>query len=178
MSPDVLLAGSIGALSVFLLGVVRDRVRRRRELRGMARLVHTEITRNHLALSDFYETLERVLSPVLNTVSTDTWESVRVRLAEMMPANDFGSIVYYYLFLQGIMDIPAIVRGGTRKSALELITNQLGVLEKQEPDAMAVALAYANLTGVRGWSGMRRSISTYRKGVAGAKEARNGDDTN
>ena len=178
MSPDVLLAGSIGALSVFLLGVVRDRVRRRRELRGMARLVHTEITQNSVALKGFYETPGRVLSPVLNTVSTETWESVRVRMAEMMPADDFGSVVYYYLFLQEIKNMPSIVQGSSHTHAVKLIENQLGVLREQEPDATVVALAYANLTGVLGWNWARRSISAHRKGVTGAKDFDNRANTN
>ncbi len=90
MDPQVLLAGSLGALAVFGLGAFRDFIRRRRELRGLARLVHIEIMHNHLTLSTSYRQPKRVLSASLTTLREQTWESVRVRLAEMMPADDFG----------------------------------------------------------------------------------------
>jgi hypothetical protein len=171
LSPDVLLAGSIGALSVFVLGVFRDFVRRRRELRGIARLVHTEISFNHLALGDFYRNPERVFSPVVGAVQTDTWESVRVRLAEMMPADDFGSLVFYYSFLQDIRRMPAITHGGPVKSAIELAENQLSIISNQEQDARDVALAYTNLGVLLGWRRMRRRIYKHRRQSVSDKES-------
>lgn len=59
MSPEILLAGSIGALAVFGLGALRDFRQSRRELRGLARLIHTEITHNRMSLGGFYRSLPR-----------------------------------------------------------------------------------------------------------------------
>lgn len=174
MGLDVLLAGSLGALLVFAFNVARDRVRRRRELRGIARLLHTELLNNSTTLQGFYKTPGRVLSPALGTVTTETWESVRVQMAAMMRADDLGSIVYYYLFLQEIKNMPSIVHGGSHKAAVELIESQLSVLRDQEPNAMEVALAYSNLNGPLGWIRLRRRMATYRKSVADAKRPGSG----
>jgi uncharacterized integral membrane protein len=159
----VLLSGFLGALFVFFLGVFREFIHRRRELRGIARLVHSEITLNHLALETFYEKPQQVLSPLLTNIRTETWEGVHVRLAEMMPADDLGSLVYYYMYMQDLKQMPATTHGGPVDSALELAKNQLGVISEQERDATVVALAYANLGSMFGWGRMRRRISEHRR---------------
>lgn len=165
----MLLAGSIGALAVFVLGVLRDFVRRRRGLRGLARLVHSEIIHNHLTLDSFYSEPRHVLSPSLNAVRTETWETARVRLAEMMPADDFGSIAYYYMFLQELKHVPLIAGSHTVSDPVELIKDLLETLAEQEKDATEVALAYANLGDLLGWRRMRRRISEHRRSVSEAK---------
>lgn len=137
----------------------------------MARLLHTELTHNHLALNDFYENPDRVLSPVLNTISTETWESVRVQMAGAMRADDLGSIVYYYLFLEQVKSMPSVIHGGSYTSGIQLIRDQLGVMKKQEPDATEIALAYSNLNGLLGWIRLRRKLSAHRKRVAEAGKA-------
>ena len=170
LNPDVLLAGLLGALAVFGLGVLRDAVRRRRELRGMARLVHIEILHNHMTLESFHGQPGRVLSGVISTLRMETWESVRVRLAEMMPADDFGSVTFYYMLLQELKHMPVIVEGGSDRVALKLITNLLQEIPPQEADATKVTLAYANLRGLLGWLRMRRTIYEHRRSVSEVKD--------
>lgn len=163
-----LLSGIIGALIVFLLGATREMRRQRRVLRGLARLVHTELTRNNLTLKLFYEQPARALTESTAALNLDTWESARVPLAEMMPADDLGSIAYYYLFLQELKQIQATQRefnNPPRQAA-----NALEVLAEQERDALAVSVAYANLRGLLGWYLMRRQPSKYRRSKSEAEQ--------
>jgi hypothetical protein len=144
-------------------------VRRRRELRGLTRLVHTEIVHNHMTLETFYSQPKRVVTRTLSAVRTETWESVRVQLAEMMPADDFGALAYYYLFLQELQHILLIAEGRTVSDTVGLTKNLLEALAAQEPDAREVSLAYANLGGLLGWRRMRRRISEHRRHISESK---------
>ena len=69
------------------------------------------------------------------------------------------------MILQHIKDMPEITQseGAPLTSDIELAKKQLGMLSQQEQDATEVALAYANLGRLLGWSRMRRSISEYRR---------------
>ncbi len=89
-------------------------------------------------------------------------------MAGIMRADDLGSIVYYYLFLQGIKTLPSVIHGGSYTRGVQLIRDQLEIMKEQEPDATEIALAYSNLNGLLGWIRMRRRISAYRKRVADA----------
>ena len=139
MDPNVLLAGSIGALFVFFLGVFREFRRRRQELRGIARLIHSEIKLNHLPLQTFYDDPERVFSPLLASIRTETWEDVNVRLAAMMPADDFGDIVYFYMYMHDLKHMPAGTHGHPAHLAVKHAKKSLSIISEQERDATAVA---------------------------------------
>lgn len=164
-----LLSGFIGALIVFGLQFLQGRLRRRRELTGLARLVHNEITHNDLTLHDLYLYPKRALTDVTVTLRLDIWESARVRLAEMMPADNFGSLAYYYLFLQELKHIQA--NQALHQNPIGRVKNALEQMEIQERDATEVALAYANLRGLLGWYWMRRQLSKDSRSTSEAEQS-------
>jgi hypothetical protein len=164
-----LLSGLIGALGVFLLGIIREMRRKRRVLRGLARLVHTELTRNNLTLKLLYGQPTRALTDLTAGLNMDTWESARVQMAEVMPADDLGSIAYYYLYLQELKQIQATQSDLNNPSGQA--ANALEVLAEQERDALAVLVAYANLGGLLGWYRMRHRLSEYRRSASEAEKS-------
>lgn len=146
---------------MFALGFIRDLLRRRRELRGLARLVHTEMEFNRLTLMEIYEYPQLGMSKLTATIEMRTWESVRVRIAEMMPTDDLGSITYYYLFVQELRRVQTVT--DLYPDPKTLATNILTILREQETDAIQVTLQYANMQGLLGLYRTRRRLSKYRK---------------
>lgn len=168
MNPEILLAGSFGALTVFLLGFVRDSLRQRRELRGLTRLVHTEMEFNRLTLRELYNQPERAITEMTTTLEMSTWESARMRMAAMMPADDLGSVTYYYLFVQELKRVQ-----GSRELYPHpegLAAHVLDALKGSEPEAIQIALQYSNMRGFLGWYRMRYKILKYRKAALQAEK--------
>lgn len=165
MNTEVLLAGSLGALGVFGLGVLRDYVWRMRELRGLTRLLWMELQHNEGTLRSCYEGPEWALTPeAINSLRMDTWEDSRVRLASMMPTNDFGSVSFYYMFLHELMRVQATQRlqNDPRENAVKI----LELVREQEQDAIAATLAYSNLRGMFALWRARRKVSSHRGNVS------------
>jgi hypothetical protein len=149
MSLDVFLAGSLGALSVFLLGVLREYLRRRRELRGIARLIDMEIRHNEMGLKSLYNQPELVLTDTINTIRLETWDATRVKIAELMPYYYFGQLAFYYLFLQELKHM-AIARHAFHDPA-NLVEELLKQVQKQEADAAKAAWKYSNMKPLYGF---------------------------
>ena len=176
MNTEVLLAGSIGALSVFLLGLLRESLQQWRELRGLTRLATNEIMHNTVILQTVYGDPAEVLTDrtgQLKTLRVDTWVSVRVRLAEMMPAADFWNLSFYYALLQELERIQQIDMSRIQaqrsshpekveaaiKSLEDIAAHVLEKLEEVEQRAYATALAYTDLKwGLLGWYWLDREV--------------------
>jgi hypothetical protein len=143
LSPEVLLAGSLGALAVFFgLGVLRDFVQRRHERRGLSRLVRIEIVLNEPILARFYENPKLSLTDAVNGLSVDTWESARVRLADMIPDLEFVAMAHYYMYLQKLRDLSTAYHQyhSPEGEAVELLHD----LKAYERVASRITLHYAN----------------------------------
>ena len=143
---EVLLAGSIGALSVFLLGVLKDSLQRVRELRGLARLTSNEIRYNAAILHNYYGRPEMVLTDPtgqLKTLRLDTWVTVRVRLSEMLPVADLGNVSFYYLLLHDLerLNEQGVQSQITKRSAASVLDR----LDWFEQSAYAAAQTYADV---------------------------------
>ena len=106
MNPEILLAGSIGAVLVFGLGAVRDLVRRRHERKGLMILISTEILNNNVVLQKWKDkpTLEFLMFGEIKSFRTEIWVSSRVRLAQILSPDDFAPVSVYYTTHQGIQD--------------------------------------------------------------------------
>jgi len=75
LSIDVLLAGALGALIVFVLGVLLEWWRRERERRGLLRLFLAEINHNEIVIKAIDESGTSLPeSPHLDKLKTETWE--------------------------------------------------------------------------------------------------------
>jgi hypothetical protein len=100
--PLLLLSGLISALVVFVLGVYREWRRAVRERRGLVRLVHAEIKRNHSILSKFKSPYTDsfnvyVINVHLRHVRTDDWDRSKVRLAQLIAKSErFAALNDYY----------------------------------------------------------------------------------
>lgn len=103
LNPEVLLAGSIGALGVFVLTVLKDSVQgwrqRKRERNGLLRLVSTEIDLHRVLVLDDYLEADSANKP-RRLLGTDAWEQVRPRLAALLPAYRLASLAEYYINAQ------------------------------------------------------------------------------
>lgn len=106
MSPEVLLAGSIGALFVFVLGVLRDYLRRRREREGLMTLIWTEILHNYVVLNRWKgtSTIDFLNAGEVKSFRTEIWAESRVRLAQTLPPHEFLVATVYYSTLEGTRD--------------------------------------------------------------------------
>jgi hypothetical protein len=113
MSVEVLLAGSLGALTLFVLDRVVDWVvdRRRRgnELAGLLRLVDMEVGHNIYtilpAINEHYP--ENLTRPQMERpLTTDVWEQTRVRIAQLLSDKEkVKDLVEYHKNLQEMNDL-------------------------------------------------------------------------
>lgn len=127
LPPDNLLSGAIGAIIVFILTVVYGAVirtlERGKELVGLARVIRPEMERN----SDAIDTLKHAgLDP--NTYRSehptrDAWRDTRVRLSQLMRAEDFAKVANFYDSLEmlevTIDDNPVMAQSWLESAARE-----------------------------------------------------------
>ena len=120
MDPKVLLAGSIGALLVFVLTTLKDWLwgwwLRKRECEGLLRLASIEIEVHRTDLGphiernlegkqrDYVEDPELVRTPG-RVLRTSTWEQVRTRISQLLPAGKFSDLALYYASVEWINDL-------------------------------------------------------------------------
>jgi hypothetical protein len=107
VSVEVLLAGALGALGVFFLGLVKDWWLRRRELNGLLRLLGTELDYNDGTLDKIHDEMVQMAGwyPIRPLARADTWEQVRTRIAELLPSDEkLQELTDYYLRLQQVND--------------------------------------------------------------------------
>lgn len=96
MSLDVLLGGALGALIVFVLGVLLEWSRRERERRGLLRLFLAEINHNEIVIKAIDESGTSLPeSPHLDKLKTETWEENQ-QAASGLPEELLKDLVSYY----------------------------------------------------------------------------------
>ncbi len=82
----VLLSGSIGAISEFILGFLRELWRNERERRGLLRLLQAEIEHNIEVVRTVRESRPGLLgSPDLRFMKIETWRATRTRATQLLP---------------------------------------------------------------------------------------------
>jgi hypothetical protein len=111
VSLEVLLSGLIGALLVFLLGVLREWWRDERERRGLMRLLLAEVRQNT-------ETTELTVASIRDehpatvrdfpAINMEVWSDVRARATQLFPADLFEVLDRYYTPLQTLMTLPRL----------------------------------------------------------------------
>jgi hypothetical protein len=91
-----LVGGVGGAFATHLLSEHREKERNESDRDGLLRLVQAEIARNSVA-SEMFETHPTVVAEGrFPSAVTDVWEDVRVRLAQLLPEEDFETLSGYY----------------------------------------------------------------------------------
>jgi len=140
----------------------------------MARLVDIEMRQNRLNLESLYRDPNLILTSTVSTIRLDTWETVRVQMAEMMPSQDFGSVAYYYLFLQELRVVATAQHQFSDPVALarDLLTEIRG----QDASGAKVALKYSNMRILFGFRAGNEKLplspdnSDARKEAQGSQE--------
>ena len=86
MNLEILIAGSLGALAVFLLGTAREWRRDERERRGLLRLLLAEIEHNAEVVRTVRERRPALIgSPDLPSMKTEVWRDSRPETARKGP---------------------------------------------------------------------------------------------
>ena len=102
----VLLSGSIGAISVFILGFIRELWRNERERRGLLRLLQAEIEHNIEVVRTVRESRPALLgSPDLRFMKIETWRATRTRATQLLPDELFKDIENYYSLLETVLTL-------------------------------------------------------------------------
>jgi hypothetical protein len=86
----------LGALAAYLLREYEQKRQRRRELRGLLRLVSGEITRNARTMDTFKTNPELIGWRPPGALKTRNWEENRVRLAQLMESDKRFETLYNY----------------------------------------------------------------------------------
>lgn len=104
------VGASVGAIATHLLRESANQSLEARERDGLLHLVLVEMRHNQLNLYSTRKDLSLILPghekgslKRIEHFKTDTWESVRVRLAQLLPGEDFDSLATHYGDLQNTM---------------------------------------------------------------------------
>jgi hypothetical protein len=93
----------LGAVIVYLLGEWGDRRQRRRELKGLLRILDTEIAANERLLRIFEERPAWITRAPDHSLQSRAWEDARVRLAHLLKnRKQFDDIARYYANIQAV----------------------------------------------------------------------------
>jgi hypothetical protein len=129
---SVLFAGVVGALLVFVLGLVREKWRSDREQVGILRLLLAEIHHNIAVV----QTLEHWRGAVLNIdvrllprMKAEVWRDVRVRAAQLLREKLITTLNDYYSPLDNVITLREVQEDPTK---LDLSNNvMMDALGKQ-----------------------------------------------
>lgn len=100
------MAGSVGALAVFILGLVREWWRNEQERRGLLRLLLAEIDHNAEVVTTIGEgTWDLLSSSDFPSIQTATWHDTRVRAAHLLPEDLSKALNGYYSPLQNLLTL-------------------------------------------------------------------------
>jgi hypothetical protein len=146
-----LLSGAVGALSIFLLGVVREMWRQRRERIALMTLVHLEVMHNKRILDRIQEGRRDYSKRNAQGkgLRQDAWEQNRARLTQLEGGRIVDYLATYYTVLSTFINLSSLV-GNNKELSAE--TNE--ALEKLIKTLTPLATyVCARQTGyVRGWS--------------------------
>ncbi len=93
----------LGAVVVYLLGEWGDRRQRKRELKGLLRILDIEIAANERLLRIFDERPAWITRAPHRSLQSRVWEDVRVRLAYLLKNHEqFDAIARYYGNIQAV----------------------------------------------------------------------------
>jgi hypothetical protein len=112
VSAEVLLAGSVGALAVFVLGIVREWWRNERERRGLLILLLAELEHNTEVTHTVSERVgtDRPIEDVIGntnfaTLKMRTWSAVQGRAAALLPGDLMAALDEYYSPLETLLSL-------------------------------------------------------------------------
>ena len=138
----VLSSGTIGALLVFVLGLLKERRRERKELEGLLRLIEKEVHFNELSRlpalrvrqgGDLHPPRPGGRPLVGRLLVMEAWEQARVRIAQLLlNSKNFGELTNYYRDLQELNDLldehaSPIERGDLKRRVDDLANKGLAV---------------------------------------------------
>lgn len=93
----------LGALFIYLLGEWGDRRQRKRELKGLLRILDIEIAANERLLRIFDEHPAWITRAPDHSLKSRAWEDARVRLAHLLKnRKQFDEIARYYGTIQAV----------------------------------------------------------------------------
>lgn len=114
VSMEILLAGSVGALIVFFLGMAREWWRNRRERRGLLRLLLAEIDHNVEVVEAVGQTKPALISsPDLPSMKMEAWRGTRVRVAQLLPEDLLTDLQAYYSPLETLLTLLTFSNAGS-----------------------------------------------------------------
>ena len=112
MSLDVLLAGALGALLVFFLGVLREWWREEQERRGLLILLLAELEHNAEVIRTIYDRMnpgqameDLIAHPHFANQKAKTWEGVQERAAALLPDDLMAALQEYYAPLEALLTL-------------------------------------------------------------------------
>jgi hypothetical protein len=116
-----LLSGAVGALSIFLLGVIRDMWRQRRERIALMTLVHLEIVHNERILNRIHvQEGQRAYdkrAALVKGLRQDAWEQNRTRLTQLEDGRIVDYLATYYTVLSTFVSLSSLVAPNQQLSA-------------------------------------------------------------
>jgi hypothetical protein len=116
-----LLSGAVGALSIFLLGVIRDMWRQRRERIALMTLVHLEIVHNERILNRIHVQEEQRAydkrAALVKGLRQDAWEQNRTRLTQLEDGRIVDYLATYYTVLSTFVSLSSLVAPNQQLSA-------------------------------------------------------------
>jgi hypothetical protein len=112
VSIDVLLAGALGAVLVFFLGVLREWWREEQERRGLLILLLAELEHNAEVIRTIYDRMDPgqamedlIAHPHFANQKAKTWESVQERAAALLPDDLMAALQEYYAPLETLLTL-------------------------------------------------------------------------
>jgi hypothetical protein len=112
VSAEVLLAGSVGALAVFVLGIVREWWRIERERRGLLVLLLAEMEHNTEVIQTVSERVgpDRPIEDLTGntnfaTLKVRTWSKVQGRAAALLSGDLMAALDEYYSPLETLLSL-------------------------------------------------------------------------
>jgi hypothetical protein len=145
-----LLSGAVGALSIFLLGVLREMWRQRRERIALMTLVYLEVVHNERILDRIQRGQNYTKKAAqAQGLRQDTWEQNRSRLTQLEDGRIVDYLATYYTVLSTFVNLAPLV-GGSPSLTAEADEALEKLIKTLTPLATYVC---ARQTGyLRGWS--------------------------
>jgi hypothetical protein len=93
------LGALVGAVVAYRLRERADVKREESELRGLLRLIAFEVSHNDQVMIDLHREKKETsrVKELADNLRTDAWEDTRVRIAQLLPAEEFNNVCAYYI---------------------------------------------------------------------------------
>jgi hypothetical protein len=93
----------VGAVVAHVLRERSERVKAEKEKYGLLRLLLVEMNRNKRVITDFEDEPASVVGETSLPVSTHAWDEVGVRLAQLLPGDEFDRLAAHYEYVHDFM---------------------------------------------------------------------------